>query len=193
MRYPSNFVQLAQQTCLSFRNICPLYMPEADDSMYLIQRGIGWGCRVRRVYAREEVCIGCRLCEVHCLVQHSRSKDVLKAYKLETPRPSSRVHVQVEGPVSFALQCRHCAEPACMYACLTGALSRDSRGVVLHNLERCIGCWTCIMACPFGAIYPQVSDGRKVVLKCDLCPELPIPACVANCPNQALSIREDGA
>jgi anaerobic carbon-monoxide dehydrogenase iron sulfur subunit len=30
-----------------------------------------------------------------------------------------------------------------------------------------------------------------VVGKCDLCPDLDTPACVANCPNEALIIVED--
>jgi carbon-monoxide dehydrogenase iron sulfur subunit len=44
------------------------------------------------------------------------------------------------------------------------------------------------MVCPFGAL--TVSDEQKTPLKCDFCPELDMPACVANCPNEALTLEE---
>lgn len=141
--------------------------------------------RVKRVYPKEEVCIGCRLCEVHCLVEHSRSRDVVKAYKRESPRPLPRIRVEERGVVSLAVQCRHCVEPWCVYACLTGAMSRDGEsGVVSLEQGRCVGCWTCVLACPYGAIIPDLA--RRMVAKCDLCPHLLVPACVALCPNGAL-------
>lgn len=147
---------------------------------------------MKRVYVREEVCIGCKLCEIHCVVQHSRSKDTIKAFKKESPRPLPRVVVEEEGPLSFGFQCRHCSEPACLYACVSGAMQRDERGAVRVDESKCIGCWTCILACPYGAI----SRGGGVshfASKCDLCPGLELPACVANCPNEALKLVEEEA
>ena len=44
------------------------------------------------------------------------------------------------------------------------------------------------MVCPYGAIKPDAEG--KVVAKCDLCPNLEVPACVANCPNEALIYEE---
>ena len=63
-------------------------------------------------------------------------------------------------------------------------------GLVSVDAERCIGCWTCIIACPYGALARDTTS--KVVAKCDLCPDRDIPVCVANCPNEALVIAEDG-
>jgi carbon-monoxide dehydrogenase iron sulfur subunit len=144
---------------------------------------------LKRVYAIEENCIGCRLCEVRCVTQHSKSKDVVKAHRKEIPTPS-RVKVQEQGAISFAVQCRHCEEPACVYSCLSGAMSRDPlTGIVTHDNERCIGCWTCVMVCPTGAVIPDVKT-RKVAAKCDLCIGLEIPVCVQNCPNRALVYQE---
>ncbi len=60
-------------------------------------------------------------------------------------------------------------------------------GAVTNDAERCIGCWTCILVCPYGAV--KRGEGH-VAGKCDLCPDLETPACVANCPNEAL-IMED--
>ena len=57
-------------------------------------------------------------------------------------------------------------------------------GMVTVDAERCTGCWTCIVACPYGALTKDTSN--NTVVKCDLCPGRDIPACVANCPNEAL-------
>ncbi|MEW6033286.1 MAG: 4Fe-4S dicluster domain-containing protein [Chloroflexota bacterium] len=138
------------------------------------------------VQLNEQVCISCGLCRVHCAVQHSRSRDLLKAFKSETPRPSARLRLDASGPVSLAIPCRHCIEPWCVYSCLTGALSRDvATGNVSHDPKKCIGCWTCVLSCPYGAIFPDPATGK--VMKCDLCPGRETPACVENCPNEALS------
>ncbi|MCL5959642.1 MAG: 4Fe-4S dicluster domain-containing protein [Chloroflexi bacterium] len=146
---------------------------------------------MKRVYPREDFCIGCRLCEIHCLVQHSRSKDIIKAFKKEFPRAAKRIGVQENGATSFALQCRHCEEPMCVYSCLTGAMYRDpATGAIRHDAGKCVGCWTCIMVCPYGAISRD-PEGRKIIAKCDLCPGLDTPACVANCPNEALVCVEE--
>jgi len=143
---------------------------------------------MKRIIAREEICMGCGLCEVYCTVQHSKTKDIIKAYK-ETPKPISRVRLEVAKPISFAIQCRNCEDAPCVIACLSGAMTVDEEtGLIKHNKDKCIGCWTCVMVCPYGALKMDISD--KVVAKCDLCQELESPACVANCPNRALTVKE---
>ncbi|GAB4558463.1 MAG: 4Fe-4S dicluster domain-containing protein [Anaerolineae bacterium] len=147
---------------------------------------------MKRVYVKEEVCISCTLCEVFCTVEHSQSKDIIRAYKREFPRPISRAIVERRGPDSLSVQCRHCAEPLCVYSCLTGAMHRDPvTGAVIVDPDRCMGCWTCIMACPYGVIKVGSYNGHSVAVKCDLCPDREIPACVANCPNGALVYAEE--
>lgn len=146
---------------------------------------------MKRIYANEEVCIGCRLCEVWCKVQHSKSKDIIKAFKKETPRPTPRVHVEENGANSFAVQCWHCEEPDCVYSCIAGAMYIDEEtGIVQHDPEKCVGCWTCILVCHRGAILRDERQ-RRVASKCDLCAGLEIPACVAHCPNEALILQEE--
>jgi len=143
---------------------------------------------MKRIYAKEEVCIGCRLCEVHCLTEHSRSKNIIKAHKKEFPKAVARVLVEETGPVSFALQCRHCDEPPCLEACITGAITKDESGKVVHDEAKCVGCWTCVLVCPHGA--PQRDLERRKIAKCDLCPDRETPACVEMCPNRALVYEE---
>jgi carbon-monoxide dehydrogenase iron sulfur subunit len=141
---------------------------------------------MKKVYINEEVCIGCRLCEVYCQLRHASSKDLIKAFKREAPKPLPGLRVEERGIVSLSVRCQHCQEAPCLYACLTGAVSRDPvSGVVAVDPAKCIGCWTCLMVCPFGAIVQDIAHKR--VVRCDLCQGEEVPVCVANCPNEALS------
>jgi carbon-monoxide dehydrogenase iron sulfur subunit len=142
-----------------------------------------------RVYIKEQACIGCRLCEVYCQLHHARSKDLVKAFKKGAPRPVPRLHVAENGVISFSVRCQHCDEAPCVQACLTGALYRDPlSSLVTLDEERCIGCGTCLLVCPLGAM--RLDKEQKRMLKCDLCRGEQIPACVANCPNEALAYVE---
>lgn len=140
---------------------------------------------MKRIYIKTQTCIGCRLCEVYCKLEHSCSKDLIKAFQRESPPPLPRLAVEVRKPVAFSVPCRQCAEPPCVYACLTGALHQEpDSGVVSVDTARCIGCWTCILFCPFGAIRQDKHRGK--IAKCDLCIGKDVPVCVTNCPNEAL-------
>jgi carbon-monoxide dehydrogenase iron sulfur subunit len=79
-------------------------------------------------------------------------------------------------------------------ACISGALWRDpsGEGAVLLRADKCIGCWTCIMMCPYGVVGQQ-RDGRRLAIKCDRCPDAVRPACVASCPTRALEDQEVAA
>ncbi|WP_457567087.1 4Fe-4S dicluster domain-containing protein [Desulfurobacterium sp.] len=135
-----------------------------------------------KVYPIEENCISCRYCEVACTMVHSESKDPIKAYKLEDllPRPI----VEVEGPVSLSVMCRHCKHPFCLDACISGAIWQDKNGVVHLDEDVCVGCWSCVLVCPFGAVHPHLN--KRHSFKCDLCEGRDFPACVEACPNRAL-------
>jgi carbon-monoxide dehydrogenase iron sulfur subunit len=144
---------------------------------------------MKRVYVKEQACIGCHLCEIYCQLEHSKSKDLIKAFNKESPQALPRVSVEERKPVSFSVRCRHCTDAPCAYACLTGALRREpDSGVVTVDTDKCMGCWTCILVCPIGAIKQDTL--HKKVVKCDLCQGKDIPACVANCPNEALAYVE---
>ncbi len=145
---------------------------------------------MKRIRIIEEYCMGCGLCEVHCLVQHSRSKRIITAYREERNSIIPGIQVERSGYHSFAVQCRHCEDAPCIEACMTGAMYRDPEtGAVLCDTDRCVGCWMCIMVCPVGAIA-RGADG-KVVSKCDLCIGEDVPVCVENCPNEALVLEDD--
>lgn len=146
---------------------------------------------MKKVYAKPAYCMNCHLCEVNCIVAHSRSRDLIRAFKSENLRGTARVFVEERLPLSVAVQCRHCEDPACVAGCISGAMTKDRQtGIVYCQEDKCVGCWTCIASCPYGAIRPGKKNGRKVPLKCDLCRETGEPACVAGCPNRALAFEE---
>ena len=80
---------------------------------------------MKKIRAREEYCLGCRLCEINCMVKHSRSKKIIKAFKEERGQMAHGIHVEEKGRTYFALQCRHCREAPCIEACIAGAMTRD--------------------------------------------------------------------
>ena len=142
---------------------------------------------MKKVFAKENLCINCRLCEVYCKTAHSKSKDVVAAYKYENPTPVARISVYGDKVASVAVNCRHCDNPACVNACITGAMHKDKKtGIVSVDENKCIGCMTCLAVCPVGCIKTD-----RIAMKCDLC-KGEEPACVKNCPNKALVWLEVG-
>ncbi|MDI6757089.1 MAG: 4Fe-4S dicluster domain-containing protein [Endomicrobiia bacterium] len=140
---------------------------------------------MKKIYAKPEYCMACRLCEIACFVKHSKSKKIIKAFREERGEFQARIIVEQSGPVSFALQCRHCEDAGCIEACLTGAMTRNPDGAVVCDENKCVGCWSCIMVCPYGVINHD-RRRKKIAAKCDLCPDKNTPACVEACPNEAL-------
>jgi formate dehydrogenase iron-sulfur subunit len=87
-------------------------------------------------------------------------------------------------------QCRHCLDPACVSACLVGAMQKTPEGPVIYDSELCMGCRYCLVACPYGVPRYEWDEAVPYVRKCTLCyPRLKEgkePACVEACPNEAL-------
>jgi anaerobic carbon-monoxide dehydrogenase iron sulfur subunit len=120
-------------------------------------------------------CTGCRTCEMVCSVK-----------KMGMVNPSrARVHVVrfEEYVLEMPILCQQCESAPCMNSCPVKAIERDEHlGILKTNYDRCIGCRTCMMVCPFGATgYDPVA--RKVY-KCDQCDG--DPTCVSFCETKAL-------
>jgi anaerobic dimethyl sulfoxide reductase subunit B (iron-sulfur subunit) len=132
-------------------------------------------------------CIGCRACEIAC-----KDKNGLNA------GPRFRRVQYVEGgtfPDVYAykvnVSCNHCADPACLPTCPTGAIfKRKSDGIVDIDSTLCIGCRRCEAACPYGA--PQFDVEENIVKKCNMCvDEIDAgrkPYCVMACMMRVLDI-----
>ncbi|MDQ7850577.1 MAG: 4Fe-4S dicluster domain-containing protein [Armatimonadota bacterium] len=146
---------------------------------------------MKHIFVRLDRCTGCRECELACAVEHSASKELFTAI-FETPPPKKRLYVESSDGRNIPILCRHCDDAPCLAACLSGAIYRDwdRQGVVTQRTDKCIGCWTCIMVCPYGVIGRRLDGGRWVAAKCDRCPDRAIPACVEACPTKALVYAE---
>ena len=103
-------------------------------------------------------------------------------------RLKTRKQIQGDDSISYAVSCRHCSDPICVKSCIAGALFTKD-GVIHIDRDRCVGCLTCIMVCPFGALATG-EDG--VMQKCELCLQNSCgePACVKGCPNKAIVYEE---
>ena len=141
---------------------------------------------MKRIYVEEKWCLGCHLCEYNCAFASLNATDMAKALKGAQIHPNIRI--EQKGDVSFAVSCRHCEEPHCMAACISGAISiQESR--VCVDQDKCVSCYTCVMVCPYGAVMPSETGA---VQKCDLCTQSMegLPACVSGCPNRAIVFEE---
>jgi len=155
------------------------------------------------------ICIGCRKCEDAC----NRSNNLPKPEKpFDDPsvlntrrRPDEKKFTiinQYEGHPSkdkphkahtfVKFQCMHCIDPACVSACIVGALTKTDKGPVVYDADKCIGCRYCMVACPFQIpAYEYYNPLTPRVMKCTYCTdkithENPNPACAAACPVEAI-------
>lgn len=126
-----------------------------------------------RVILDMDRCVGCRSCSAACFYAHRGMPNV--AYG-----------VIQEG--TLPVICRQCEDPACVEACPVDALRREPSGVVRRSRMLCIGCGSCVYACPFGVIHPDLNQHQ--VAKCDMCEERVlaggVPHCVSTCASGAL-------
>lgn len=142
---------------------------------------------MKRIFVNEKWCLGCHLCEYYCAFSQSNERDMARALKNIKINP--RIRIEERNGISFAVSCRHCKEPLCVKGCITGALTRTD-GVITIDKEKCVGCYTCVLCCPYGAVMPS-PDG-KAAQKCELCVNSKdgAPACVRGCPNAAIVYEE---
>lgn len=135
-------------------------------------------------------CIGCQACEIHCKSNKglgagpSPCKIIAVGPVMVDPVPSMRF---------VFMPCFHCGDAGCMAACPTGAIQRREKdGIVFIQSSLCIGCKSCILGCPWGAM--QWNPETRKAVKCDYCMDRIDaglkPACVTKCVTQCLSFGE---
>ena len=154
------------------------------------------------------LCVGCRSCERAC---NEINKDLPRRSSgwfqdssvFEKRRRMSADSYTIvnryngSGKPHFAkFQCMHCMDPACVSACIVGALTKEPNGAVRYDPWKCIGCRYCMVACPFQV--PAYEYGNALtpqVRKCTFCFEQrtskgKMPACVESCPMEVMTFGE---
>jgi len=154
-------------------------------------------------------CVGCRSCEAACNSEHKlpapaepfTSEDVFLEDEHSLQRRTDETRYTVVNrynpadnshPLYRKVQCNHCQEPACLTSCFVNAYTKTAEGAVIYNEKVCVGCRTCMIACPFYIpTFKYSSAFSPRIEKCNFCYDsrltkgLP-PACVEACPQDAL-------
>jgi carbon-monoxide dehydrogenase iron sulfur subunit len=144
---------------------------------------------MKQLYYTIDKCLGCKSCEVACAVAHSIAGDLFKTIKEEVLSLPRKKVLSAKGK-NYPVSCRHCKDPKCVEACMAAALIYDAeKGIVIHDETRCVGCWMCVMACPYAAIRPNLKT--KMPVRCDKCKDKDEPSCVKACPTGAIIFIEE--
>ena len=144
-------------------------------------------------------CVGCRECEISCAEANGLPEpDVMDDSVLEAERNTSETQWSVinrfdtdAGEIFVKRQCMHCVLPACASACLTKAMKKTDEGPVIWRENKCMGCRFCMVSCPFDMPKFEYDSANPKIQKCVMCwerlKEGQLPACVENCPAEALT------
>lgn len=129
-------------------------------------------------------CTGCHACTVACAQENNLA---LGAFWTRVNHVGPRGKFPDLEMYFLPIACQHCAEPACVKACPTGASYQRADGIVVIERAKCIGCQSCLKACPYGARH--FDEKAQKVEKCTLCAHLidrgDKPACVKTCTTRA--------
>ena len=129
-------------------------------------------------------CIGCHACTTACKSEHEVPVGVNRTWVKQVEKgefPDTRRLFSV-------MRCNHCTDAPCVTICPTEALFTREDGIVDFDKDRCIGCKSCMQACPYDALY--IDPETHTAAKCNYCAHrIDIglqPACVNVCPEQAI-------
>ncbi|MCF8012513.1 MAG: 4Fe-4S dicluster domain-containing protein [Clostridiales bacterium] len=129
---------------------------------------------MKEIYIDRHKCLHCFSCILNCILARS-GKCSLQEAAADPPAPRPRILKVQDDNNSFLLMCRHCENPPCIEACMSGAITREpSTGIISIDTDKCMGCWMCIMVCPFGVIGRDKES--KTAVKCDHCRDREYPA-----------------
>lgn len=93
-------------------------------------------------------CVGCSACQIACKNENNVDEGMFWSHHI-TRTTGTFPNVKYEYVPTM---CNHCEDAACVKACPTGAMYKDENGLTLHDPDKCIGCKSCMQACPYGVI-----------------------------------------
>jgi Fe-S-cluster-containing dehydrogenase component/formate-dependent nitrite reductase membrane component NrfD len=132
----------------------------------------------------QTTCIGCHACTVACKTEHEVPLGVNRTWVKYIEKggwPDTKRFFSV-------MRCNHCTDAPCVTICPTTALYKRDDGIVDFDTDRCIGCKSCMQACPYDALY--IDPEEHTAQKCNYCAHRTDvglqPACVVVCPEQAI-------
>lgn len=142
------------------------------------------------------LCVGCQSCEYACaelygLPDPTGEPEIGLIRKTdETRRVVINGFETSKGEQYIRTACNHCNEPACASACLTKAMVKTDEGPVIWREDKCMGCRSCMISCPFDMPKFEYNSPNPKIQKCRMCYELlqegGVPACVEICGEGAL-------
>lgn len=142
-------------------------------------------------------CTGCKTCQLSC--KDYKDLDVGMHFRRVLDLEAGEWDKKGEAWTTtcfvyhVSVACNHCENPACLEVCPSGAITKDEEtGLVGNDLEICIGCGSCVSACPYEA--PSIDEAANVARRCDGCndrvKEGKAPICVESCPLRALEFGD---
>ena len=130
---------------------------------------------MKRLFIDLEKCYKCKKCTAGCsYLYHPENKGIINILEV----------------ANRSLVCRKCEEAPCIKACPQDALEKGEDGILKRYIMRCTSCKTCTLACPFGAIYPEIVP--YLLSQCDYCLDRlgnGEPECVKTCPEGAIQYK----
>jgi len=139
-----------------------------------------------------EFCVGCHTCELSCKQEHDLHGGFGWIKMVDTGAKDIGGKLKRDFVPTV---CLHCGDPPCRHVCPSEAIKKDANGIVSIEERLCTGCKLCLTACPVAALY--YNHDKEVAEKCDLCTHLITrglePACVRNCPTEALYFGQTNA
>ncbi len=130
-------------------------------------------------------CVNCKTCQMACKDKNNLDVGV----NLRHAESFETGSFPIPQTFCYSFSCNHCATPACLASCTTGAIYKaEDDGTVIIDQELCIGCQACVSACPYS--IPQLNTNTGQINKCDGCYFLrkngEEPACASSCCARAL-------
>ncbi|MEA5019279.1 MAG: 4Fe-4S dicluster domain-containing protein [Gordonibacter sp.] len=102
-------------------------------------------------------CAGCGACGIGCKKENNVDTGMFWSHHL-IRESGTFPNIRHEY---IPTMCNHCSNAECVRVCPTSAMRKDENGLTKHDASRCIGCKSCMMACPYNVINFNRKDVER--------------------------------